>query len=207
MSKDRWPVTRASIIHRIRDPADSEAWRIVVDIYSSPVYQFCIRKGLQPADALDVTQEVFAKLPQFDYQPDKGKFRAWLGTVTKNQVFQFWRKTKNQKSDFESDSRLLAPQDDLNWERISKAHILDSAIKRIRGDFSETQWSAFEAVALSCQIEDQEKRFVWNADGSAAEVAKQVGKSVDWVYKTKSEVLKRLREEIVYLAEELSIID
>lgn len=207
MTEDRWPITRASIIQRIRDPDDVEAWQIVVDIYTAPVFQYCIHKGLQQADALDVTQEVFTRLPRFDYQPEKGRFRAWLGTVTRNQVYKFWRKSKNRQAETELEWQPVTSAEDLDWQRISNAYILDAALKRIRDEFNETQWTAFEAVALSTMTTENQKRFVWNARGSAARVATEIGKSVEWVYRTKSEILKRLREEILFIAEELAIIE
>jgi len=209
MTKDRWPNTRASIIQRIRDPDDTEAWQITVELYTGPVYQYCLHKGLQPADALDVVQEVFSKLPDFNYRPDKGKFRAWLGTVTKNQVLQFWRKSKNQKhiQELDNQSGISQTEMDLDWQRISNAYILDKAVSRVSVGFDDIQWRAFENLALSTKIINGNKHFVWNENGSAQKVAEIVGKSVEWVYKTKSEILKQLRAEILFLAEDLDIIE
>ena len=36
---------------------------------------------------------------------------------------------------------------DLDWERIFNAHLLEPALERIRPEFKEKEWRAFEAVA------------------------------------------------------------
>lgn len=48
-----WP----SLLMRLRDAADGSAWRTFVASYAPLLYQWCIRKGLQDADAADVSQE------------------------------------------------------------------------------------------------------------------------------------------------------
>ena len=47
------PTTRPSLLVRIRDARDAEAWREFVRLYSPLVYRFARRKGLQDADAAD----------------------------------------------------------------------------------------------------------------------------------------------------------
>ena len=206
MAEDRWPATRASIILRLNDTSDQEARELALSIYSGPIYQYCIAKGLQQADSLDVTQEVLTKLQRFEYQPEKGKFRAWLGTVTRNQVHQFWRKKKSL-TDAEPQLNSLTSEPDIDWDRISRAHILDSALSRIQPEFNALQWEAFELAALKVETENSEKHFVWQRDVSAQAIAEKLGRPVEWIYKTKSAILKRLREEIIFLAEELAIIE
>ena len=56
------PTTRVSLLVRLRDPADGEAWQTFVDVYAPLVYSYCRRKGLQEADASDVTQEVLTQV-------------------------------------------------------------------------------------------------------------------------------------------------
>src|SRR4051812_47542074 len=77
--------TRPSLLLRVRDPHDSESWRNFVTVYGPLVFDHCRRRGLQAADAEDVTQTVFAQLARslrtFEYRPEVGRFRHWLGTV------------------------------------------------------------------------------------------------------------------------------
>ena len=52
------PTTRASLLVRLRDSGDADAWRQFVRIYAPVVYGYARKRGLQDADAADLTQEV-----------------------------------------------------------------------------------------------------------------------------------------------------
>jgi hypothetical protein len=54
------PPTRASLLVRLRDPHNAEAWEQFVQLYAPLVYQFARRKGLQDADAADLGRKVAA---------------------------------------------------------------------------------------------------------------------------------------------------
>src|SRR5271169_7177316 len=79
--------TPISLLERVGRPSDQDAWLRFVRLYSQLIFDWCRRSGLQPADAADLTQDVFAtlfqKLPEFTYDRHKS-FRAWLRTVTLN---------------------------------------------------------------------------------------------------------------------------
>ena len=211
MAKDPWPNTRASIILRLQDPTDRDAWNLAVETYSPLIFQYCLSRGLQHSDAIDATQNVLIKLQKFEYCPDKGKFRGWLGTVARNQVNQFWRGQPSAKGrqqlELQPNDRALPSEPDLDWERISRAHILHSALTRIQPEFTDLAWQAFEKLVLDTENhETGGKRFVWVNDGSPDDVARQLNKTTQWVYKIKSKILGRLRDEILFLAEELSLL-
>ncbi len=63
---------------------DQPAWAEFVDRYGRKVYLWCLRWGLQEADAQDVVQAVLLKLAvhmkAFRYDPARS-FRTWLKTV------------------------------------------------------------------------------------------------------------------------------
>ena len=84
------PGTRASLLVRIRDPGDKEAWRQFVGLYAPLIHGLARQRGLQDADAADLTQEVLravvAAAPGLVYYPARGSFRGWLYTVTCNKV-------------------------------------------------------------------------------------------------------------------------
>src|SRR5688572_18449843 len=54
--------TRPSLLKRVRDPRDAEAWRQFEGRYGELVLAYCRARGLQPCDAEDVRQLVMAKL-------------------------------------------------------------------------------------------------------------------------------------------------
>src|SRR5437763_4484713 len=74
--------TRASLLARLGDPEDRAAWRQFVELYASLVYGFARQRGLQDADAADLTQEVFLAVARqagrWQYDPQRGSFRGWL---------------------------------------------------------------------------------------------------------------------------------
>src|SRR5438132_7960469 len=87
------PATRASLLVRLRDGSDTEAWQEFVHLYAPVIYGFARKRGLQDADAADMMQEVLRSVsnaaPRLEYDPARGTFRGWLFTVTRNKVFSF----------------------------------------------------------------------------------------------------------------------
>ena len=86
--------TRPSLLVRIRDARDREAWGQFVEIYAPLVYDMARRRGLQDADAADLTQDVLRSVSvaigRLDYDLAKGTFRSWLFTVTRNALNTFF---------------------------------------------------------------------------------------------------------------------
>ena len=89
--------TRPSLLLRLRNPRDSEAWGTFVETYTPLVYAYCRRRGLQASDVADVTQEVMGRFsdpfPDFTYQPQRGDFAtgsvrsrepSWLRFLSRN---------------------------------------------------------------------------------------------------------------------------
>src|SRR5436189_1773576 len=88
MGVDSGPVTSATLLGRLRRaPMDAPAWREFVERYGAQIYGWCRGRGLQEADAEDMTQTILAKLlgvmRSFSYDPAQS-FRGWLRTVTDN---------------------------------------------------------------------------------------------------------------------------
>src|SRR5438093_12220674 len=90
------PITRPSLLLRVRDPRDRGAWREFVELYGPLVYRFARKRGLQDADAADLTQIVFqaitAEVRRLDYDPRRGSFRGWLFAVVRNHLHHFVRR-------------------------------------------------------------------------------------------------------------------
>src|SRR5271155_2942058 len=87
------PLTRASLLIRIQDPADAEAWREVFELYAPGIYGVARKRGLQGADAADLMQDVLRSVAgaagRLNYDPAKGTFRGWLYSVTRNKIYNF----------------------------------------------------------------------------------------------------------------------
>jgi RNA polymerase sigma-70 factor (ECF subfamily) len=82
----------------VLNPSDPQAWERFVKRYGGVIYGWCLRKGLQAADAENVTQDVlldwFRALKTFTYDRGKGTFRAWLYTVTRHALADYGKKQK-----------------------------------------------------------------------------------------------------------------
>jgi RNA polymerase sigma-70 factor (ECF subfamily) len=191
--------TRPSLLLRIRDPQDAEAWQTFVEMYTPLIYGYCRHHGLQEADAADVTQEVLVKVAgaigTFEYRPERGRFRDWLGTVTRGELVRFVKKmgrgrgAGGDSAGGELD-RLESPEQDPVWIDRFHAHVLQTALERIRPQFEDQTWRAFELA--------------WLEDCNALDAARELNQPIEMVYVAKSRVLKRLREEVLALAEDLS---
>jgi RNA polymerase sigma-70 factor, ECF subfamily len=190
--------TTPSLLLRIRNPSDAEAWKTFVDVYGRLVYRHCRSRGLRHEDAENVTQEVFAQISQsirrFDYRPELGRFRDWLGTVTRNEINHFLKKevrTARGNGGAEEERALAdiaARGEDTAWTEEFNAHLLATALARSRPHFEEQTWRAFELV--------------WLERRPAAEVANELRVPIDRVYVAKSRVLERLQQEVQELAED-----
>jgi RNA polymerase sigma-70 factor (ECF subfamily) len=191
--------TPPSLLVRIRDARDAASWQTFVDLYAPLIYRYCRRRGLQEADAADVSQDVLLQVARsirtFEYQPERGRFRDWLGVVTRGKVVR-WRerhdRSVNGAGGRDSGDALavaVAPEADSEWTAAFNAHVLRAALERIRPHFEPATWRAFELE--------------WLENRPAAEVARTLDLPVTAVYVAKSRVLKRLRDEVLLLAEDV----
>lgn len=193
--------TRPSLLLRLRDSGDAEAWRVFVETYTPLVYAYCRRRGLQPSDVADVAQEVMVQVSrsirEFSYQPERGRFRDWLGTVTRTKLLRFLQRDHRAGKGVglaaeELMRHLAAPESDTLWNEGFQARVLEVALSRARPDFEEATWAAFHRT--------------WIDGHPAARVADELGLPVGSVYVSKSRVLKRLREEVATLAEDFPLL-
>lgn len=190
--------TRPSLLLRVRDPRDTESWRLFVDVYGPLVFGHCRKRGLQHQDAEDVTQKVFAQVAQairaFEYHPELGRFRDWMGTVVSNEVSRFFRKQSRAPTNADVDelAHVAARAEAGAWEDDFTAHVLQEAMSRTRPHFESDTWRAFELL--------------WLENHPAAQVAKELGRPIDWVYGAKSRILKQLWREVQELADDSPVL-
>jgi RNA polymerase sigma-70 factor (ECF subfamily) len=188
------PITRPSLLVRIRDAGDKEAWRQFVAVYAPLVYRFARRCRLQDADAADVTQEVLKAVARssrrLDYDPRRGSFRAWLLTVVRSKLCNFVTCSKRRRKEAAEAPVALedlpAPEEEQAlWDLEYERRIFAWAAALVRPTFEESSWQAFWATAVEGK--------------SGKETALALGMSVGAVYIAKSRILARLREHIRHL--------
>ena len=85
------PDTPKTLLRKIAEYAngdDAAEWARFVELYTPVIRQFVsAREGVREADADDVVQEIFVRLVNVlragIYRPEKGRFRAYLGTMVR----------------------------------------------------------------------------------------------------------------------------
>jgi RNA polymerase sigma-70 factor (ECF subfamily) len=185
--------TSTTLIGRLRQsPRDEGAWKEFDGKYGEQMRRWCRHWGLQPADADDVTQRVLLDLSQqmseFVYDRSKS-FRAWLKTIA-HRAWQKYVAALRRPGHGSGDSdmvRLLSTveaRDDLaaRLDREFDLELLEGAMAAVQARVEPATWEAFRLLAL-------EKL-------SGEEAARALGVSVDAAFKAKSNVTKRLREEM-----------
>jgi len=186
------PTTRPSLLVRLRDPRDRQAWDRFVELYAPVVFGYARKRGLQGADAADLTQIVLGQVVQqigrFDYQPERGSFRGWLFTIVRRRLCD-WRAQQNGPQRAAGVAQGLleaqpapAEEESAAWEREVRLNLLAWAGEQVRPSVQETTWQAFWQTAVEGK--------------SGKETAAALGISVAAVYLAKSRVMARLRQEV-----------
>jgi len=193
------PTTRPSLLVRLRDPRDERAWGEFLELYGPLVERLAVRRGLQAADAADLTQEVFhavaAAIERWDPDPNRGSFRGWLFRTARNLSVKILAAQRRQpRGTGDSDlQRLLeeqpAPDDEALalFEGEYRRRLFSWAADRVREEFRPLTWRAFWATAVE--------------GGDPKEVAAALGMTTGAVYIAKSRVMSRLKKEIEQLVE------
>ncbi len=172
----------------IRDPCNVEAWERFVALYTPLVFGHCVRRGLQEADAADVAQEVMKSIARaigrFEYDRRRGSFRAWLLTVTRSKLSNFFAQRARRAGETGETALAGVPSPDdardaARWEREYEARLLAWAMDQVRKDVQAATWNAFWSTA----VEGRE----------VADVASRLGLSTGAVYVARSRVIARIR--------------
>jgi RNA polymerase sigma-70 factor (ECF subfamily) len=185
------PLTRPSLLLRIRDRADQASWSEFVGLYAPLVYSFARRQGLQDADAADLVQDVFRSLctaaQRFEYDPSRGTFRQWFFTVVRNRLRDFHARFQLHGAGGSSALQRLQDVSDHEdveqiWMREHENHLFAEAAKVVRLAVEPQTWQAFWRTAVEGH--------------TALEVASQMGLPIASVYLARSRITARLRAQV-----------
>lgn len=190
------PLSEPTISRDIRavQRGDKLAWDQFAAKYQPLVRLYVRRFKLQDEnDADDLVQETFTKLreqmPRFQLDHGKGRFRAWLRSVTDNTVRDWLRaRQRERKHGGAVDPEVMAESfaddaahDDvrsLEWRRA----VLDLVLRQVREEFAQRQkvFACFEQSTLK--------------NRPAKEVAAELGiDTVNNVYVYAHRVMQRVR--------------
>jgi RNA polymerase sigma factor (sigma-70 family) len=194
------PDTRASLLIRLKDRADDEAWTEFTEIYRPVIYRLACRKGLQHADADDLVQQVLVAvarvIDRWEIDPQRARFRTWLSRVATNAVINALTRGSPDRGSGDSglndflDARPDAADGPAS-ELVRVEHrreVFRWAARQIQPEFHPATWDAFWLTAV---------------DGrEIEEVARQLNRSRGSVYAARSRVMRRLKEKVQEWQEE-----
>lgn len=191
------PVTRPSLLVRLRNSRDDEAWSEFTAVYEPVIYRMTQRRGMQDADAREVVQEVLMSvataIDRFDVNA-VGSFRGWLSQITRNATIDRLRKLASRHETIDA-SGVVRKLDEAagneqnigdairdEFDRDRRKQLFRWAAGQVRQRTGEVNWMAFWKTSV---------------DGrSIADVARELNISEGAVYVARCRILKRVREMV-----------
>lgn len=188
------PITRTSLIVRLRANADPTGWHEFVQLYEPLFRSLARRAGVPAQDIPDVVQEILIRLlralPGFEYAPERGRFRAWLCAVCRTAVADWRRRQTRRVHVCGVDADIAVASDEQQWDVEHHRHVLQHALAVVHRQISSTAWICFEQYVLH-----QEPVTV---------VAARLQITPDAVYVIASRVRARLRNKCAQFDEDLA---
>lgn len=193
------PDTRPSLLCRLRDHGDEQAWDEFVRIYRPVIHRVAVAKGMQPADADDLTQQVLVSvsgaIAKFDPHRSGGRFRTWLRRIADNAIINALTRRQGDRGIGDGGvTRLLANHAD---DGSDESQLIETEFRRqlflvaarsVKARTDPNNWAAFWRTTVE--------------QDSVERVASELGKSTGAVYAARSRVMKRLRQQVQQLEEE-----
>ena len=194
-----FPETRDSLLVQVQDPANREAWELFARIYQPAIVRIALARGLQHADAQDLSQQVLmavaSAIGHWEKRDESTRFRHWLSRVTKNAILNaLMRRPMDLAvggSSVEEFLREAVDRDGATTALIEtelRRELYLRAAEMVKVEFRPDTWQAFELSVAG--------------DLTTEEVAAKLGKSVGAIYTARSRIMFRLREVISELGEQ-----
>lgn len=180
--------THTSLLERLHEGSDQMVWNEFFERYRPFIVSIARQRGCSACDADEIVQEVmlaiFEHKAVFRHDPERGRFRDWLGGVARKKLAA-WRRAPAQRCSARGGSdpieiEAASDKPDSAWEAAFEQAMLAYLLELVRRETSPRTYQAFEAVALG--------------ECSGAEVARLTGLTRNAVYQARKKVLRRLRE-------------
>ena len=187
------PETRLSLLIRVRDPADHQAWLEFIEIYRPVIIRLARRQGMQEADAEDVAQTVLISVAKSiesrEHDRQQARFRTWLTRVARNAILNALMRRKPDRAVGGSDLHPSLDQSESDRHRDSellrlefRREVFRWGARQIKSEFEPATWDAFWLTTVE--------------DRSCEDAAKIIGKPIGTIYTARSRVMRRLKEKV-----------
>jgi RNA polymerase sigma factor (sigma-70 family) len=154
--------TRHSLLSRLRDWNNQDSWQEFFNTYWKLIYAVARKSGLDDQEAQDAVQDtilcVAKKMADFKYDRSKGRFKAWLKTITRRRVADILRRRYREQPpdkvialDAATVANLEDPamaQLDATWDAEWQQHIVAAALDRVRRTCPPLQFQIFELTTI-----------------------------------------------------------
>ena len=188
--------TRTSLLRRVRNPNDAASWSEFVTLYEPLLLSYIRKRGLNDHDAQDVVQTVFItllrKLPAFELDHSRGRFRTWLWQVAFNAVVDQARARKRVQTAENKRRETWIEEtktEDTDWITMHRERLLQHSMERVRDVTAPKTWTCFEQHILKGR--------------SGADIGAEIGLPANSVYVNASRVMARIREQCEAYREDL----
>lgn len=194
--------TRETLLKKIKTHSDEHSWDEFINYYKGYIYIVARNMNLKHHDAEDILQRVlirlWEKLPEFDYSPNKGSFRAFLCTIIRNMIIDLLKKRKRIFSTSEDIKELeLKPKSEpfslAEVEQIAerewKIYIANTAWQEIKGELTDNVRKTYLLLLAGYDVD---------------EISIELGIQRNTVYVYKLRVLEKFQRKIRALEERFS---
>ncbi len=178
--------TRKTLLARVRDTADREAWEEFFALYAPLLEGYARSHGLGPADAAEVRDQclevVARRMPDFRYAREAGSFKSWLYRIARDRTVDCLRRPRHPQPETAALEALPASDEspDVAWERTwREEHLRYALTQALRGESPATR------RVLELSLKDERP---------LEEIRALTGLNANQVYKARSRVLRRVRE-------------
>ena len=187
-----FPDTKSALLMQLKTPACQEAWEEFVEIYRPAIYRMARRRGMQDADAQDVTQNILVRvsgaIDRYEKAGPNTRFRHWLRRVARNAILSALTRAPDDRGTGNTAVHELLTahpeQDPLNdeLELEARREQFHRAAAQVRGDVASVTWRAFELTVIEGM--------------SCEDASTHMDRSIGTIYAARSRVLRRIRDII-----------
>ncbi|MEM7395080.1 MAG: sigma-70 family RNA polymerase sigma factor [Verrucomicrobiota bacterium] len=198
--------THRSLLVRMTNPQEHVAWEEFYKVYSDAIIRYAYKLGLDEYRAQDVLQETMTTLmrilPDFRYDPKKGKFRNFLLTIVHQKSLRTIRQLSRRKE-------VSADEEDPSGRSLIES--LPARPEETVGEVDEKRWrqclleQCLQQLSRDPKIQKSTFDIFFAyvvANKPCAEIAQTFGVQENAVYQIKNRLTARLEDMMKNLVEE-----
>ena len=183
----------SSLLFRAQNQ-ENAAWDRVNELFGPLIHSWIRKSGILESDAADISQQVlqqvFRNIGSFTRKDPADTFTGWVWTITKFKILDHFER---QKKDLQAAGGSVANQriqqlsaeqlnSDIYDEASSAVTLTREILTLVRAEFETKTWDAFWRAT----VEGEKPK----------DIAKTMDLTLHAVYKAKSRVMLRVREEL-----------